>query len=75
MIGSLALVSWLFWFAWMAVGLAYELFAVFTEKRRGTLPLTRVVRDRLMRRFVLAKLTVLLFLAWLCLHFFVPLNW
>lgn len=75
MIASLALVSWIFWLAWMAVGLAYELFAVFTEKRRGTLPLTRVVRDRLMRRFVLAKLGVLLFLAWLCLHFFTPLNW
>ena len=75
MIASLALVSWIFWCGWMAAGLAYELFAVFTEKRRGTLPLTRVVRDRLMRRFVLAKLGVLLFLAWLCLHFFVPLSW
>lgn len=75
MIASLALVSWIFWLAWMAVGLAYELFAVFTEKRRGTIPLTRVVRDRLMRRFVLAKLIVLLFLAWLCLHFFTNVPW
>lgn len=75
MIASLSLVSWLFWFAWMAVGLAYELFAVFTEKKHGTLPLTRVVRDRLMRRFVLAKLGVLLFLAWLCLHFFTNVPW
>lgn len=75
MIASLALASWIFWLAWMAVGLAYELFAVFTEKKRGTLPLTRVVRDRLMRRFVLAKLIVLLFLAWLCLHFFTNVPW
>ena len=75
MIASLALVSWVFWLGWMAAGLAYELFAVYSEKRYGTLPLTRVVRDRLMRRFVLVKLGVLLFLAWLCLHFFTPLDW
>ena len=75
MIASLALASWIFWLAWMVIGLAYELFAVFTEKKRGTLPLTRVVRDRLMRRFVLAKLGVLLFLAWLCLHFFTNTSW
>lgn len=71
----MAVVSWVFWLAWMAVGLGYELYAVVTEKRSGALPLTRVVRDRLMRRFVVAKLGVLLFLAWLCLHFFTPLNW
>lgn len=75
MIASLALFSWVFWFGWMAAGLAYELFAVFTEKSKGTLPLTRVVRDRLMKRFVVAKLGVLLFLAWLCLHFFLNVNW
>ena len=75
MIASLALISWVFWLGWMAAGLAYELFAVYSEKRYGTLPLTRVVRDRLMRRFVLVKLGVLLFLAWLCLHFFTPLDW
>ena len=71
----MALFSWGFWFTWMAVGLGYELFAVWTEKSRGTLPLTRVVRDRLMKRFVIAKLTVLLFLAWLCLHFFLNVSW
>ena len=71
----MALVSWLFWFAWMAAGLGYELFAVRFEKRDGALPLTRVVRDRLMRRFVVAKLGVLLFLAWLCLHFFTNVTW
>jgi hypothetical protein len=75
MIASLALISWVFWLGWMAAGLAYELFAVYSEKRYGTLPLTRVVRDRLMRRFVLVKLGVLLFLAWLCLHFFLNVSW
>jgi hypothetical protein len=75
LIASLALVSWVFWLGWMAAGLAYELFAVYSEKRYGTLPLTRVVRDRLMRRFVLVKLGVLLFLSWLCLHFFLNVSW
>ena len=71
----MGVVSWVFWLGWMAAGLTYELYAVTMEKRNGALPLTRVVRDRLMRRFVVAKLGVLLFLAWLCLHFFTPLTW
>ena len=74
-LASLALVSWAFWLAWMAAGLAYELFTVWGEKRYGALPLTRIVRDRLMRRFVVVKLGVLLFLAWLVLHFTLSLNW
>lgn len=69
------LVSWVFWLVWMGVGLGYEVYAVTFEKRNGALPLTRVVRDRLMRRFVVAKLGVLLFLAWLCLHFFTNVSW
>ena len=75
MIASLALVSWVFWLGWMTAGLAYELFAVYSEKKYGTLPLTRVVRDRLMKKFVIAKLGVLLFLSWLCLHFFLNVSW
>ena len=75
MIASLALFSWLFWLGWMAVGLVYELFAVFSEKKLGTLPLTRVVRDRLMRRSSLVKVGVLLFLTWLWVHFVTPLSW
>jgi hypothetical protein len=71
----MAWVSWVFWFVWMGKGLAYELFAVYTEKKYGTLPLTRVVRDRLMRNFWPVKLGVLLFLAWLCLHFFTNVSW
>lgn len=70
-----ALFSWVFWLAWMGVAVVYELFAVVMEKRNGALPLTRVVRDRLMKRFVLAKLGVLLFLSWLCLHFFLNVSW
>lgn len=68
-------ISWAFWFGWMSVGLLFELFAVFTEKRYGTLPLTRIVRDRLMRHFWPVKLGVLLFLSWLCLHFLTNVPW
>lgn len=71
----MALVSWLFWAVWALAGLGYELYAVFNEKRNGALPLTRVVRDRLMRRHVVAKLGMLTFLAWLGLHFLTPLSW
>lgn len=71
----MAVVSWVFWLSWMVVGLGYELYAVFTEKKQGTLPLTRVVRDRLMRRSAVAKLGVLLFLTWLWVHFVTPLGW
>jgi hypothetical protein len=67
--------SWAFWLGWMALGLFYELFAVFSEKRYGTLPLTRVVRDRLMKRFWPVKLGVLLFLSWLSLHLLLNVSW
>lgn len=70
------IVSWVFWLAWMAVGLAYELYAVRNEKRHGALPLTRVVRDRLMRRSTVVKYGVLLFLTWLWVHFILPgMGW
>lgn len=71
----MALVSWVFWLTWMGVGLAYELYAVHSEKKSGALPLTRVVRDRLMRRSTLVKVGVLLFLTWLWVHFVTPLDW
>lgn len=71
----MALASWVFWGVWIGAGIAYELYAVWAERRHGALPLTRVVRDRLMRRFVVVKLGVLLFLAWLSLHWLVPLDW
>lgn len=75
MIADLALLSWGFWAAWVVAGLAFELFAVFTEKRTGALPLTRVARDRLMRRSSLVKVGMLLFLTWLWVHFVTPLDW
>lgn len=68
-------VSFFFWGTWAGAGIAYEIYAVRTEKRSGALPLTRVLRDRLMRRFVVVKLGVLLFIAWLAAHFFTPLSW
>ncbi len=74
-LADLGLVSWIFWALWVVAGLAYEAFAVVYEKRTGALPLTRVVRDRLMRRFLVVKLGVLLLLAWLVLHFLTPLDW
>ncbi len=72
---SLAFFSWVYWILWMAAFLGYELFAVRYEKSKGALPLTRVVRDRLMKKFVVVKFGVLLLLAWLILHFTLPLNW
>ena len=72
---DMSLFSWIFWGVWALVGLGYELYAVRYEKRSGALQLTRVLRDRLMRRFVVAKLGVLLFLAWLLLHFTASLPW
>lgn len=69
MLASLALLSWGFWLTWMVIGLAYELFAVFTEKKTGAMPLTRVVRDRIMRKSGAATVGVLTFLAWLLVHF------
>jgi hypothetical protein len=74
-LASLDLFSWGFWLAWALVGLAYELFAVRTEKKTGALPLTRVVRDRLMRKYPVAKIGMLTFLIWLFVHFVTPLSW
>ena len=71
----MALFSWIFWGVWVLVGLAYELYAVLSEKKSGALPLTRVLRDRLMRRFVVVKLGVLLLLVWMLAHFVLPLPW
>lgn len=70
-----AVFSWVYWFVWMGLFLAYEIPAVLLEKKKGTLPLTRVVRDRLMRKFVFVKLGVLLLIAWLALHFLLPHTW
>jgi len=67
---------------WLCIGLAaltWELIGVKKEKDWGIEPLTRIVRDRLMKRFWPVKLIVLTFLGWLMLHFFVggssPVGW
>ena len=70
-----ALFSWIYWGLWIAAFVGYEAFAVKYEKRNGALPLTRVVRDRLMRKFLVVKLGVLLLIGWLALHFLLPLDW
>lgn len=70
-----AWVSWAFWLGTMAVQLAYELYAVETERRSGALPLTRILRDRLMRKHTILKLGGLLLWSWLGVHFFSSLKW
>ena len=57
---------------WLGIGLValtWELIGVFGEKKHGIEPLTRIVRDRLMKRFWPIKVVVILFLVWLLLHF------
>lgn len=75
LLADLGLFSWGFWFVWALIGLAFELYAVVTERKTGALPLTRVVRDRLMRKSTVAKVGMLTFLTWLWLHFITPLSW
>lgn len=67
--------SWAFWLTWMAVAVVYEVFSVVEEKRLQTLPLTRVVRDRLMRKSTVIKFGVLLFLTWIWIHFILKFDW
>lgn len=70
-----ALTSWVVWGVWIIVGVSWELWTVYTEKKWGFLPLTRIIRDRLMRRSTLAKIGGLAFLTWLWVHFVLPLPW
>lgn len=63
------------WGVWILFGLAWELFCVFSEKKTGHEPLTRIVRDRLMRKSTVAKLGVTFFLFWWLLHWTLPLDW
>jgi len=69
----------IFWGLWVVLGIAFELFAVFTEKRTGQEPLTRLLRDRLMARPGVVGWTVRLgtmtFIGYLTFHFFTPLEW
>lgn len=72
MLADLALASWVYWIVWVGLFLAWEIPAILLEKKTGMLPLTRVVRDRLMVRSVFARLAVLLLIAWLAMHFLFP---
>lgn len=67
--------SYVVWAFLIGAVVAWELFTVYTEKRWGFLPLTRIVRDRLMRKFTIVKLGGLLLLTWLWVHFVTPLSW
>lgn len=69
------LFSWVYWALWILAFFAYEIPAVMLEKKYGTLPLTRVVRDRLMRRITLFRLGGLLAVTWIWVHFVTPLDW
>jgi hypothetical protein len=69
------LLSWVYWTVWVGLFFAWEIPAVLLEKRNGMLPLTRVIRDRLMRRHVVLKLAGLLVVSWLFLHFTHSLTW
>ena len=59
---------------WLVIGvvaLVVELVGLFWEnQRRGIEPLTRIIRDRLMRQPVV-YLGILVFWLWLGFHFFV----
>lgn len=68
-------VSYVVWAVLGAGALGFELYAVKHERKNGALPLTRVVRDRLMRKSPAVKVGVLAFLAWIFLHFTQPLPW
>ena len=72
--------SWVFWGAWIVAGLAWELWCVFRERRDGDEPLTRIVRDRVMRsRYPWiawpARVVVFGFLLWLIPHWLVGIAW
>lgn len=67
---------------WLVIGLAaltWELIGVKKEKDWKIEPLTRIVRDRLMKKHPVVKIIVMAFLVWLPLHFFVggadPVSW
>jgi hypothetical protein len=67
----LDLFEWI-WLAIFLVGLTAELVGLaFENYRRGVEPLTRIVRDRLMRRHRWFGFLIFCFWAWLGFHFFV----
>lgn len=69
------MLSEIVWAVILLVALGWELAGVFLEKRYRIEPLTRIVRDRIMRKSVIARLAFLLFWAWLGFHWLAPLDW
>lgn len=73
------IVSWIVWMSWLVFGLAWELWTVWREKKDGTMPLTRILRDTLMKKSAVFRLLMMGGLVWLCLHFLVggsnPVPW
>lgn len=65
------------WSVWAAVGVAWEMVGVFGEKKWRQEPLTRIVRDRLMRSKlgIIFRLIFIAFMGWLFLHWMLPLDW
>ena len=59
------------WFAWVIAFGLLEAFGVTEEgKVKGAEPLTRLVRDKLMRRHWPLWVAALVFWAWMLVHFF-----
>lgn len=71
--------SEIIWALWFAVGIGWELYTVLREKKTGDEPLTRIVRDRLMRSKspvgIFTRLAFIAFIGWLTLHWLTPLAW
>lgn len=65
---------------WLTIGLValtWELVGVFRERQWRIEPLTRIVRDRLMRgRYgMVVRLVFIAAWVWLGLHWLTPLDW
>ncbi len=65
------------WGVWFSIGIAWEMVGVFKEKEWKQEPLTRIVRDRLMRSElgIVFRLIFIAFMGWLLLHWLLPLDW
>jgi hypothetical protein len=67
------------WAIWFIVGIAWELWCVKQERKTGDEPLTRIVRDRLMKSKspvgIITRLSFICFIGWLVLHWLTPLAW
>lgn len=72
--------SWVIWGAWLFLGLGWELWDVFEEKKTGDEPLTRIARDRLMKNkaWYIAypvRFICISFLGYLAFHWLGNVKW